>query len=192
MRRVAVPAALLAALAAGGAAPAADAARGDIRARVTDVVDGATLVTRAGGTTLRVRLLGIDVPRIHPEGSVVECGGLGALDRLLRLTFTRPRDTDADGLADAPGGSGRTVTLRRDTRHGTKDRFGRMLAYVSRGGEDVNSLMVEAGLARVQPGGRTFSRRSLYRSVQDGAERLEAGVWGSCDGEFHVAGSVTY
>jgi endonuclease YncB( thermonuclease family) len=47
-----------------------------------------------------VRLIGIDTPETKDPGRPVECGGKRATAAMLRLSFTQPQDTNADGLED--------------------------------------------------------------------------------------------
>ncbi|WP_205697829.1 thermonuclease family protein [Conexibacter sp. SYSU D00693] len=195
MRRLVVVAAAVAgaALAGAGAGPATAATPSGTAVTATDVVDGATLVVRvrATGRTQRVRLVALDVPRIHPEGSTVECGGLGALDALLRQVFTKPVDTDGDGLRDAPGGTAQRLYLQTDTRFGRRDKAGRTFAYLARSsGQDVGGALLSGGWARVTPGARSFRARAVYAQAQTRAQGRSAGVWGGCEGDFHVPGSV--
>lgn len=54
---------------------------------------------------------------------------------MLRLAFTRPRDSDRDGVVAEEGWTGRGLTLVTDPTQDTFDRFDRLLAYVTtRGG----------------------------------------------------------
>ena len=104
-----------------------------ISARITSVVDGDTIKVRASGAKrdyYTVRLIGIDTPETKRPGVGVECGGKRATARMLQLAFTKPKDTDDDGLADEEGGDGRRVTLRTDPTQDTFDRYKRLLAYV--------------------------------------------------------------
>jgi len=55
---------------------------------------------------------------------------------MLRLPFSAPRDTDADGLLDQAGGQGRQVRLTTDPTQDRFDRYRRLLAYVRDGRVD--------------------------------------------------------
>jgi endonuclease YncB( thermonuclease family) len=90
---------------------------------VTHVVDGDTLdVTTPGGSTVRVRLVGIDTPE---RG---QCGYTEATSALAGLTLNR-----SVGLI--PG-------ARDDT-----DRYGRLLRYVDASGTDPALTLLQRGLA---------------------------------------------
>jgi micrococcal nuclease len=139
-------------------------------ARTARVVDGDTIVVRAGGQRLTVRLLGIDTPEIHR--GPVECGGAAASGRLARI---------------APPGS--RVRLVTDARSGdTHDRYGRLLAYVDGRRGDLGERQLRAGLAYVyRYRDRRFSRLARYRGAQDDAHAHRRATWSTCSGDFHSA-----
>lgn len=73
-----------------------------------------------------------------------------------------------------------TVELTYDTE--CTDRYGRLLAYVSVDGNDVNRLMVERGYACVlfiPPDGT--SRADEFKAYQADAKANLRGIWGACD-----------
>jgi micrococcal nuclease len=160
---------LVAAAAAGGCAgfdepePEAPTA-----ARIVRVVDGDTVVARAGGRNVTVRLLGIDTPETHDPP---ECGGPAASRNLARL---------------APPGI--RVRLVTDPGSGdTRDRYGRLLAYVESDRKDLGERQLRAGLASVyRYRGRRFSRLDRYRGAEDDARAHGRATWSACDGEFHA------
>ena len=74
---------------------------------------------------------------------------------------------------------GHQVTLRYDTE--CTDRFGRLLAYVSVDGQEVNSLLVSRGYACVlyiPPNGT--DRRSEFETLEAQAKAANRGMWASC------------
>jgi micrococcal nuclease len=138
-------------------------------ARVVRVVDGDTLVVRAGGRDVTIRLLGIDTPETHR--GPVECGGVAASRHLARL---------------APAGSSvRPVT---DPGSGdTRDRYWRLLAYVDTRVGDLGERQLRAGLAYVyRYHGRQFSRLGRYRRAENAARSQRRATWASCGGDFHT------
>jgi endonuclease YncB( thermonuclease family) len=139
-------------------------------ARVVRVVDGDTIVARAGATHVTVRLLGIDTPETH--GGPVECGGRAASRHLVRIA---PRGT--------------RVRLVTDPRSGdTRDRYGRLLAYADSTSGDLGERQLRAGLAYVyRYRGRRFSRLERYRRAQDDARARDGGVWSACAGDFRAS-----
>ncbi|HPI97993.1 MAG TPA: thermonuclease family protein [Synergistales bacterium] len=88
----------------------ANAAEGELSARVVDVIDGDTVVVKIHGILERLRYLGIDTPELHhPERGMEELG----ID-----AFVANRELVLN----------RTVTLEFDVVR--RDKYGRLLAYV--------------------------------------------------------------
>lgn len=157
-------------------------------ARVTHVRDGDTFEARIRGELQVVRLLGIDTPESVRPGTPVECGALEAKDLLLRMLFTRPRDTDGDDLVDRDGGRGRRVVLERDPTQDDADRYGRVIRYARvRGAErTVQERVLAAGWAAVYVfRQRRFERFDAFVSAARKAKRARRGVYRSCRGDFH-------
>jgi len=135
------------------------------RARVIRVVDGDTVRVNLKGKTEDVRLVGIDTPEVFGGE---ECGGPEA--------SASARDLLPEGA---------TVRLISDPTQDNRDRFGRLLRYVERGGEDVNRTQVARGWADLYVfGDEPFKRVKPYRSARAAAKRDDRGVWGQCGGEF--------
>ena len=100
------------------------------RAVVVRVTDGDTLKVRlANGREKDVRILGIDTPEVYPR---LECGGQEATAAMAVL---------------APVGS--KVVLVSDPTQGDRDRYGRLLRYVHRSGDDVGLAQLASGRAQV-------------------------------------------
>ncbi|NVJ08465.1 thermonuclease family protein [Myxococcus sp. AM001] len=134
----------------------ADVACGPASGRVAEVLDGDTVVLESGE---RVRYLLADAPERTGAGG--DCFGPEA------HAFNR-------GLV-----AGRRVTLSYG--EACEDRFGRLLAYVSVDGREVNTLLVERGHAcvlHVPPAGR--SRRAEFEALEARARLARRGVWGAC------------
>jgi endonuclease YncB( thermonuclease family) len=128
-------------------------------ARVVNVVDGDTVdVRKRSGTVERIRILGIDTPEVYGG---IECGGRAASALMKRLARGKLRVTT-------------------DPKQPKRDRYGRLLAYVSRGGTDLGRRMVSKGRARVYVVGSRFSRYGSYMRAQRIARADSRGTWGSC------------
>ncbi|MCA1846014.1 MAG: thermonuclease family protein, partial [Actinobacteria bacterium] len=97
-------------LAATSAAPAAGLT---LHGTVSRNVDGDTIHVRVGGREDTVRFLGIDTPETKRPGTPVLCFGPAASERTARIL--------------PPGTAVRLVT---DPTQATRDRYGRLLAYV--------------------------------------------------------------
>jgi endonuclease YncB( thermonuclease family) len=131
------------------------------RATVTDVVDGDTLdVRKARGGGDRIRILGIDTPEVFGG---VECGGRAASALMKRISRGKVRVTT-------------------DPNQPKRDRYGRLLAYVSKGGVDLGRRMVSKGRAKVYVVGSPFSRYRSYLQAQREARADSRGSWGTCGG----------
>ena len=143
--------------AGGGGKPPPRAIK--FRANVIRVVDGDTLeVARVRGGTETIRLLGIDTPEVYGG---VECGGRAASSLMKGLATGR-------------------VKVKSDPRQPKRDKYGRLLAYISKNGKDLNKVMVSRGRARVYVVGSRFSRFSSYMKAERRARAKSRGSWGTC------------
>jgi endonuclease YncB( thermonuclease family) len=148
---------LLACLLAAVAATSAGARSAAPLQTVAQVVDGDT-IRLAGGQ--RVRLVQIDSPELG-EGECYAHEARAALSRML------------------PAGT--RVRLETDPRLDAVDRYGRRLAYVFKGRENVNHTLVLQGAASVWFYG---AARGRYATQLDAAARNakanRRGLWGAC------------
>jgi micrococcal nuclease len=158
----------LLALAVAACALAACADSGPVcgpdRGVVARVVDGDTVELASGE---KVRYLLVDTP--ESVNGADDCFGHEAaeLDRSLVL--------------------GREVTLRYDDAAAgdaaaCHDRYGRLLAYVSVDGREVNTLLVERGYACVlylPPAGT--SRHEAFERLEAEARAQRRGLWAACE-----------
>lgn len=126
-------------------APAADAAQ------LLKVIDGDSLRVKYRGSTLEIRLIGVDAPEYGQEYS------------------RKARDFTRDFCRDSP--------LRLEFDQERRDRYGRTLAYVHADGVMLNEELVRAGLAvpiRIKPNTRHFDR---FREAETEARRERRGFW---------------
>jgi len=130
--------------------------------RITRVVDGDTVDVRlSAGRLVRVRLLGIDTPEVY---SGIECGGPEASKAAKQMLPT-----------------GTKVRLTSDPTQALKDRYERLLRYVSRGRTDVNRKLVRRGWAEVYVcNNKPFQRTRSYTRDQTRAKNNDLGLWGLC------------
>ena len=139
----------------GGRSPAR------FRAAVVKTIDGDTIVVRVrGGALETVRILGADTPETKDPRKPVQCFGPEA------SAYTHRR------LA------GRVVTLERDVE--TRDKYGRLLAYVYVDGVRYDDELLRMGYARflvIPPNGS--HARALLRAELD-ARAANRGLWATC------------
>jgi micrococcal nuclease len=132
--------------------------RGDARqsAVVAHVVDGDT-IELVGGQ--RVRLVQIDTPEKR-----VECYG-----------------DEASALTQRLIPAGTHVRIEQDQKLDQVDRYGRTLAYVWKGDEDVNVTLVRDGAAGVWffDGRRGRHAKELLNAAEQ-AQADRQGLWGAC------------
>ena len=148
----------------GGTAPEAEPVRRQ-RARVVKVVDGDTVDVRLlpRGPRERVRLIGIDTPEVYGGR---ECGGPAASRALKRML---PRGTRVSLVSD------RTQDLR--------DRYDRLLRYVTKLANDADAARTQLvrGNGEVYVYDDTpFVRVRSYRRAEAAAKRADRGIWGRC------------
>ncbi len=127
---------------------------GPTEALVTAVIDGDTIEIDTGD---RIRYLLVDTPELSSS----ECFSQEASDANTDLVL------------------GETVRLEYDTE--CQDQYGRLLAYVSVGDREINSLLVLRGYACVlyiSPNGS--DRREEFQLLEATAEAQSRGMWGEC------------
>ena len=141
-----------------GFASAATSGEFTQRGVVTEVVDGDTVRVRlTNGKTERVRLIGIDAAE---RGA---CFAEPAAERARTLALSKP------------------VVLRGDRTQDTRDRYGRLLAYVwIPGGRDLGYQLVAGGFAKVYVYRDPFERLAAYRTAESRAKAAPVGAWKAC------------
>jgi micrococcal nuclease len=141
-----------------GLATAAPAGSFTKKGVVTEVVDGDTLRVRlVNRGSERVRLIGIDAA----ERSA--CFADQAATRARQLALSKP------------------VVLRGDATQDTRDRYGRLLAYVwLPGARDLGYQLVAGGFAKVYVYRDPFQRLSAYRNAEGKAKAAPVGAWKAC------------
>lgn len=122
---------------------------------VANIVDGDTIDLESGE---RVRYLMIDTPELSSQDcyaeEATELNRQLVLDREIRLAY----DVEC------------------------QDRFGRLLAYVYVGDNEINTLMVERGYAcllQIPPNGA--DRSDEFAGLENLARNEERGMWGQCE-----------
>jgi micrococcal nuclease len=130
--------------------------------RVTRIVDGDTIHVRIGGRREKIRYIGVDTPETHKPGTPVQCYGRAASAFNARLL------------------AGRRVELRTDAE--TRDRYGRLLAYVYRrpDGLFVNAELVRRGFATILTIPPNVAHAAEFLRLQRAARQAGRGLWGAC------------
>ena len=149
---------VIAPTAAAPSAPAATAGAFTHRGTVTRVVDGDTIDVRlTSGKRERVRLIGIDTP----ESGACHASTASARARQLALL--------------------EAVVLKGDPTQDTRDRYGRLLAYVwLPGGKDLGYQLIASGHAKVYVYRTSFQRLPAYRNAEAAAKSAARGQWSAC------------
>ena len=130
------------------------------RGTVQRIVDGDTIEVRlVSGRRERIRLIGIDTPELRPPG----CFGAEARAAAHRLAYRK------------------RVRIVGDQTQATRDRYGRLLAYVVLpSGTDLGRQLIAGGFGRVYVYSRPFVRLAGYRAVENQARSLSRGLWRGC------------
>ncbi|OJU93714.1 MAG: hypothetical protein BGO23_13895 [Solirubrobacterales bacterium 67-14] len=128
---------------------------------VTHVADGDTVdVTTPSGSVETVRIIGIDTPEVYGGK---ECGGPAASAVMKRIAM------------------GQRVTVTSDPTQDRRDHYGRLLAYIDKGSQDLGFTMVKRGLASAYPYDGPFQRYPRYAKADRQARNNGTGSWSHCD-----------
>lgn len=140
--------------------------------QVTRVVDGDTVEVSRSGTTLTVRLIGINTPETVAPDTPTQCFG-----------------PQATAFADARL-LGRRVSLERDPTQAAVDRYGRTLAYVwlqtPDGPRSFNLQALRQGVAVEYTYDEPYLWRPEFVTAERLARRHQRGLWAqnTCDGNI--------
>jgi micrococcal nuclease len=145
--------ALVAALLAGACSP--DSPCGATEGTVTRILDGDTVELADGR---KIRYLLVDTPETSDGDCFSENAKQFNSDLVLNKDIELTYDVECE------------------------DRFGRTLAYVTVGGMEVNTLMIQRGYAcvlHISPDGD--SRADEFQALELDAMRAGRGLWGMCN-----------
>jgi micrococcal nuclease len=124
---------------------------------VVRVVDGDTIHVRLAERVEKVRYIGVNSPEVHHPTKGEEPGG---------------REAAAVNHALV---AGRRVRLELDVQ--TRDRYGRLLAYVWLGDTMVNAELVRRGYAQVMTVPPNVRHQALFIQLQREARAAGRGLW---------------
>jgi micrococcal nuclease len=137
--------------------PGSAGATAAIEGTVVRVVDGDTVHVQLADRVEKVRYIGVDTPEIHHPVKGEEPGGRAA------ATINR-------GLVE-----GRRVRLELDVQ--TRDRWGRLLAYVWVGDAMINAELIRLGYAQVMTVPPNVRYQELFVKLQREAREAGRGLW---------------
>lgn len=141
---------------------------------VVSVADGDTIDVRlADGSVETVRLLGVDTPEVHvpvQPADYPEVPNTTAGRACLRAVGENASDYVTAAVAGTP------VRLELDPVADRRGGYGRLLAYVSYDGRNLNAELVARGYARVYD--TAFTEREAFREAAAEARAAGRGVWG--------------
>jgi micrococcal nuclease len=137
------------------AAPAAEGQR--LEGSVIRVVDGDTIHVKLADRVEKVRYIGVNTPELHHPSRGEEPGGRAAAEVNRRLV------------------GGQRVRLERDVQ--SRDRHGRLLAYVWIGELMVNAELVRLGYAQVITVPPNVRHQDLFLKLQREAREAGRGLW---------------
>jgi micrococcal nuclease len=137
---------------------AAPVSEGDLlEGSVIRVVDGDTIHVKLGDRVEKVRYIGVNTPELHHPSRGEEPGGRAAAEVNRRLV------------------GGQRVWLERDVQ--SRDRHGRLLAYVWIGDMMVNAELVRLGYAQVMTVPPNVRHQELFLKLQREAREAGRGLW---------------
>jgi micrococcal nuclease len=136
---------------------ASSASAGSIDGTVVRIVDGDTIYVRLADRVEKIRYIGVNSPEIHHPIKGEEPGGREAAEVNRRLVDRRH------------------VRLELDVR--TRDRYGRLLAYVWAGDTMVNAELVRRGYAQVMTVPPNVRYQDLFVKLQREARDAGRGLW---------------
>ena len=133
------------------------AAARSIDGTVLRIVDGDTIDVQLADRVEKIRYIGVNAPEIHHPIRGEEPGGREAAEVNRRLVASRH------------------VRLELDLR--TRDRYGRLLAYVWAGDTMVNAELVRLGYAQVMTVPPNVKYQHLFVKLQREARDAHRGLW---------------
>ncbi len=146
------------------------------RGTVVHVVDGDTLDVNLAGTVERIRLIGINTPETVKPNTPVEC-------------FGREASAYAKQLLN-----GQAVSVEADPSQDTRDKYGRLLAYVwLDDGRLANLDLVVGGYAYEYTYDQPYAYQRQFKQAQQDAQVAQRGLWSpaTCNGVHGPVGAAT-
>jgi micrococcal nuclease len=130
---------------------------------VLAAIDGDTLIIETKSGEEKVRLIGIDTPEVDPNQGGPECYGIEASRRTKELTEQQ------------------RVTIELDESQGTRDVYGRLLAYVHLSDKSIlNQTLIAEGYAREYTYNKSYRYQQEFRASEKTARNQNTGLWSAC------------
>jgi endonuclease YncB( thermonuclease family) len=137
-----------------------DGIRGDMFFDVTNVLDASTITVTIDGVEEVVRLVGINTPEAQSSDRDGLCIVNQAIKRLRKLVLHEH------------------VKIETDRSQGTRDPYGRILAYVYlQDGQMVNRKMIAEGYSYEYTYLAPYRYQKDFRAIQNIARASERGIW---------------
>ncbi len=132
------------------------------KVKLLRVIDGDTIeVSLEDGIKEIVRIIGIDTPEILYGETASDCFAQEARERMEELLF--------NGY----------ISLEKNNVGEDRDKYERLLRFVSVNEEDVGSILIKEGYARAYPW-FMHSKKENYKILEDVAKKRGRGIWGEC------------
>ncbi len=143
--------------------------------RVSEYVDGDTIVVDMNGTNETLRFIGVDTPETHDPRKAVQCFGKTA------AAFTKSTISK----------QGSRVRLEADPLNTNRDRYGRLLRYIYLpDGTLVNAEIIKQGYGFAYTG-FPFTKSDEFINYQTQARQANRGLWSSCKPTSNQYGGFT-
>lgn len=127
-----------------------------IKAKITKVIDGDTIIISTNAKKEKVRLILVDTPETkHPQMGVQPFGPEAAAFKTEQL-------------------EGKEIIVEDGIQ--ARDKYGRVLAYVWIGDKLFNQTLLEKGLARVAVYPPNIKYLDEFTTLQDTAKKKEIGI----------------
>lgn len=133
---------------------------------VIRVVDGDTVDVEINEQSERVRLIGLNTPETVDPRRPVECFGIEASNKAKSIL------------------SGQKVKIEMDVTQGTRDKYGRLLAYVFLpDGTLFNKMMIEDGYGHEYTYHTPYKYQKEFKAAEVQARESKKGLWadGACE-----------
>ncbi len=138
--------------------PLQDAGAASGLVAVVGVTDGDTIKVRLGGTTERIRVIGIDTPELASH----DCYAQQAASKMQSLVQSKQ------------------VKLVADPTQDNRDRYGRLLRHVRLAdGRSVAEMLIAGGFGREYTYDRAYAGQAAHLRAQSAAKSAHRGIWSS-------------